>query len=106
MKKITRYSFQIHGGQDGSGSGKNVRAQIQLFGDRNAMSGWIDFFADGTILPNDRKDEQHIVMALPLSILQSVIALLDSSDEVYLKWQEEPQNAVLTTGNCEVGRMV
>jgi hypothetical protein len=104
MKKLTRYTIQVHGGQDGSGAGRNVRTQVQLFGDRNTMAGWIDFYADGATLPEDRKDDQHIVMCLPQSMLEAVMRMLEKSEEVYLKWQEERQNAVLTTGSLDVGK--
>ena len=87
-----------------SGARRNVRTQVQLFSERNTMAGWIDFYADGATLPEDRKDDQHIVMCLPLSTLEAVMRLLEKSEEVYLKWQEERQNAVLTSGSCDIGK--
>lgn len=100
MTEIKNYAIRYHGGP--SGSAGNVRAQLHLFDAGHRLLGWIDFYDQPQHIPPDQ-EKPHIVISMPIYMLEPILHTIRNESPVYLVWYSKMGRGSLITNREPVG---
>lgn len=106
MAQVKTFNVRIWGGKDGDS--QEGRSRIQLNDDTSAL-GFIYFYDEGTVIPNDSKTtipqttKEQYSMHLPSAQFGNVIDLLRNESPIYFSFLSTTNHAMLITTNEAVG---